>query len=154
MNDTQPNPALGAEKAVGWLSQEALDEYSKVEAEHRELQQQLDAERERHQAIVDGMDSVIGEANTEIQQLREQLAKAQAAIAEHNEKVYDRNICCAVIIPDIHALDAHVAASQQPLVDALKEVSQGANSNRGRCMDCDSIATIAYAALAKVKVKK
>ncbi len=33
---------------------------------------ELAAEREKHQTIVDGMDGVIGEANTEIQQLREQ----------------------------------------------------------------------------------
>ncbi len=33
------NAELAAAKAGGWLSQEALDEYAKVEAEHRELQQ-------------------------------------------------------------------------------------------------------------------
>ncbi len=39
--------ALCEAKAAGWISQEALDEYAKVEAEHRELQQQLAAERDK-----------------------------------------------------------------------------------------------------------
>ncbi len=68
------NAALADAKTGGWLSQEALDEYAKIEAEHRELQQQfaatekalseevdcvhktlmqLAAEREKVQALVD-----------------------------------------------------------------------------------------------------
>ncbi len=35
------NAALSEAKAGGWISQQALDEYAKVEAEHRELRSQL-----------------------------------------------------------------------------------------------------------------
>ncbi len=42
--------------------------------ENVRLLNRLAAEGNRHQAIVDGMDGVIGETNTEIQQLRKQLA--------------------------------------------------------------------------------
>ncbi len=45
-----------AAKIVGWLSQEALDEYSKVEAEHRELREQLAAEREKVKTLVDALE--------------------------------------------------------------------------------------------------
>ncbi len=51
------NAALSSAKAGGWISQEALDEYAKVEAEHRELREQLAAERERINPLVDALKS-------------------------------------------------------------------------------------------------
>ncbi len=41
------NAALAAAKAGGWLSQEALDEYAKVEQEAQQLRDQLAAERDK-----------------------------------------------------------------------------------------------------------
>ncbi len=77
---------LAADKAGGWLSQEALDEYAKVEQE--------------------------------VQQLRDQLAAAQAAMKAHDLAPID----------GVSALDAAIAAARQPLVDALCQIGLLAGS--------------------------
>ncbi len=50
------NAALAAAKAGGWLSNEALDEYAKVEQEVLQLREQLAAEREKVQVLVDALE--------------------------------------------------------------------------------------------------
>jgi len=80
----------------------------------------------------------------EIQQLREQLAAAQASIAAHN-----RTPGHTLDFPDTTALDAYVREQMQPLVEALEEIAKSPSDT-----DKWALMSIANDALAKVKEGK
>ncbi len=68
------NASLDAAKAAGWLSEEALDEYAKIEAEHQQLRAQLAAEKWS-----------LGKAGI----MKEHNATLAALTGRHNEVCYD-----------------------------------------------------------------
>ncbi len=69
----------------------------------------------------------VGTEFNKIQQLREQLAEAQAAIVEHNRHVAEMHTassddCYEIPLLDTTALDAAIAEARQPLVSELQNI--------------------------------
>ncbi len=83
------NAALAASRAGGWLSQEALDEYAKVEQEHQQLLSQLTAEREE----VARLRTALGQAHIEHERAEKQLAAERETrqLTEYNQIRWMRN---------------------------------------------------------------
>ncbi len=203
------NAELAAAKAGGWLSQEALDEYAKVEQEAQQLRDQLAAEREgqKHyrglfdeirqtlkplthtdatkKEIIDCVKQLTAERfkkeldaerekrridlehildlDRTIQQLREQLAAAQAKLKNaitflQNASDYGRISLPETVLgilesSDTTALDAAIVAARKPLVDALHKLAMLALQSQ-RYTDDLEYRDATDAALAKVKEGK
>ncbi len=160
---------LAAAKSGGWLSREALDEYAKIEAEHRELQQQLAAAQAAIVKVCDwlcineqGIQGAnllsVPENRAWVQRLLTGDTTAlDAAIEQKRLEIWrdapnQPDIQEAVIAKlDLVHRDA-IAAAQQPLVDALTLClsairHEPGSSEMRACIEGD-------AALAKVKEGK
>lgn len=135
--------------------------------ENDQLKQQLAAEQEKVDISIEQWRKIAADSANENLQLRSQLsehekailtltenckhwrtrlAAAQAAIAAHNKLSNERALGCPIAYGDTTALDAAIAAAQQPLVEAGKKMRLSCGIAED-CMEWD-------AELAKVKEGK
>jgi chromosome segregation ATPase len=140
-----------AEHLMGYLDTKAKDGSFKeqMQAIAFDINASITAERERSKELREDLehyDEVIDKREKEIQQLREQLAKAQAAMKQLNgcrnrmanafnafgstqHEAHAKEFWNAdddfdkAMSPDTTALDAAIAAAQQPMVDALHKLA-------------------------------